>query len=56
MWAKLFLDNAKNISFEIRHLITELEKYDKAITDGDYETLKSLLKDGRESKERCDKN
>ena len=56
MWARLFLDNAQNISFEIRHLITELEKYDKAIIDGDYETLKALLKDGRERKERCDKN
>lgn len=55
MWAKLFLDNAKNISFEIRHLINELEKYDKAIIDGDYESLKALLKDGRECKERCDK-
>ncbi len=55
MWARLFLDNSKNISFEIRHIITELEKYDKAINDNDYETLKNLLKEGRESKERCDK-
>ncbi len=56
MWAKLFLDNAKNISFEIRHLIEELEKYDKAITANDYNALKNLLKEGRECKERCDNN
>ncbi len=55
MWANLFLQNAKNISFELGHIITELEKYKKAIDDGDFDTLKSLLKDGRECKERCDK-
>ena len=54
MWAKLFLQNKKNISFEIRNLINELEKYDKAINDNDEQTLKALLKDGREKKERCD--
>ncbi len=55
MWAKLFLDNADNISFEIRHIISELEKYDTAIKNNDFETLKALLKEGRECKERCDK-
>ncbi len=55
MWANLFLDNAENVSFEIRHIIDELEKYDKAIKDNDFDTLKSLLREGREAKERCDK-
>ncbi len=55
MWARLFLDNAENISFEIRHIIDELEKYDRAIKENDYETLKLLLKEGRECKENCDK-
>ena len=55
MWAKLFLSNAENISFEIENLITELEKYNKAIKENDFESLKALLKDGRERKERCDK-
>lgn len=54
MWAKLFLQNKQNISFEIRNLINELEKYDKAINENDEKTLKALLKDGRERKERCD--
>ena len=55
MWANLFLDNSENISFEIEHLITELEKYNKAIKENDFDTLKALLKEGRECKERCDK-
>lgn len=55
MWANLFLDNSENISFEIEHLITELEKYNKAIKENDLDTLKALLKEGRECKERCDK-
>lgn len=55
MWADLFLKNADNISFEIRHLINELEKYDSAVKSGDKETLVALLREGREAKERCDK-
>lgn len=55
MWANLFLQNSKNISFEIEGLINELTKYNTAIKNGDFETLKNLLKDGRECKEFCDK-
>ena len=54
MWAKLFLQNKQNISFEIRNLIDELKKYDDAINNDDYQTLKDLLKEGRERKEHCD--
>ena len=55
MWANLFLQNAKNISFEIENLINELTKYNKAIKEGDFNGLKTLLKEGRECKESCDK-
>lgn len=55
MWATLFLQNKENICFEIEHLIEELKKYDNAIKTNDYDTLKALLKEGRECKERCDK-
>lgn len=55
MWATLFLQNAKNISFEIENIINELQKYNDAIKAGDFERLKALLKTGRECKERCDK-
>ncbi|MBQ9103750.1 MAG: prephenate dehydrogenase [Clostridia bacterium] len=54
MWANLFLQNKEHISFEIEHLIEELKKYQKAIKDGNFETLKNLLKEGRECKEYCD--
>ena len=55
MWAQLFLSNKQNICFEIENLISELTKYNEAIKNDDKETLVSLLKDGRECKERCDK-
>lgn len=55
MWASLFLNNAENISFEIEHIITELNKYNECIKNNDYAGLKALLKEGRECKERCDK-
>lgn len=55
MWATLFLQNKENISFEIRNIIAELTKYADAIDNNDKATLKQLLKDGRECKERCDK-
>ncbi len=55
MWANLFLSNVKNISFEIEHIISELQKYNECIKNNDYLGLKTLLKEGRECKERCDK-
>jgi prephenate dehydrogenase len=55
MWAQLFLSNKQNICFEIENLISELSKYNEAIKNDDKETLVSLLKEGRECKERCDK-
>ncbi|MBR2614278.1 MAG: prephenate dehydrogenase/arogenate dehydrogenase family protein [Clostridia bacterium] len=56
MWATLFMQNKENISFEIENIIKELTKYNDAIKNNDYDTLKSLLKEGRECKERCDKH
>ena len=55
MWTELFLDNAENLTMEIDSLIAELQKYSSAIKSNDAETLKALLKDGREKKERIDK-
>ncbi|MBE5757096.1 MAG: prephenate dehydrogenase [Clostridiales bacterium] len=56
MWATLFMQNKENISFEIQNIIDELTKYNDAIKNNDYDTLKKLLKEGRECKERCDKH
>jgi prephenate dehydrogenase len=50
MWTELFLENAQNLSVEIEILIENLQAYNKAIKEGDAETLRELLRDGREKK------
>jgi len=50
MWTELFLENAANLSEEIDILIENLQQYNRAIKDGDADTLRKLLKDGREKK------
>lgn len=54
MWSQLFLSNKKPLLQEIDSLITELKKYKIAIETEDKTTLKQLLKDGRERKEKVD--
>lgn len=51
MWAELFLDNSDNIASEIDGIISELEKYSKAIKENDKETLTQLLNEGTIIKE-----
>lgn len=55
MWTELFLDNADFLGEELDGLISELEKYRDAVKTGDAETLKQLLKEGRERKEAIDR-
>ena len=52
MWTELFLDNADNLAAELDGLIAELGKYSGAIKAGDAGTLRALLREGREIKER----
>lgn len=54
MWSELFLENKEPLLFELDTVITSLQQYRDAIADGDRATLKSLLRDGREAKERID--
>ncbi len=54
MWTELFLDNAEHLGFELDCLIRALQEYRDAIAAGDAETLKKLLKEGRERKEAID--
>lgn len=56
MWAELFLDNAQNLAKEIDFLISSLQEYSNAIKDNDFETLKELLRQGRECKEKAESN
>ncbi len=54
MWTELFLDNKDNLIFELDNIINELKKYSDAMKNDDPELLRSLLKEGREAKERAD--
>lgn len=54
MWAELFMDNRDNLLNEMDTLIASLTEYRDALENGDEETLRSLLKDGSERKERID--
>ncbi len=54
MWTELFLENADNLTEEIDYIIDNLKQYSDAIKAKDADTLRKLLKDGRECKERID--
>ena len=54
MWSDLFLENKEYILNVLGNYIDELEKYRKAITEEDEETLKELLKAGSQSKKTAD--
>ncbi len=54
MWTELFLDDKDNLLFELNHIIEELSRYRDAIEAGDAGTLKRLLREGREAKERAE--
>lgn len=55
MWTELFLDNPDFLSKEIETLAGRLLEYSVAIRQGDAGTLRQLLREGREEKERIDK-
>ena len=54
MWTELFLDNADYLGRELDGLIDALSAYRDALAAGDAETLKKLLREGRERKEEID--
>lgn len=54
MWTELFLDNPDFLVQEIDEIIGHLQEYSNAIRNGDKETLRALLKDGREKKALID--
>jgi len=55
MWTELFLDNPDTLCEELDGLIGALTDYRNAIADKDADTLRTLLKEGRERKERIDR-
>ncbi|MCB6367737.1 prephenate dehydrogenase/arogenate dehydrogenase family protein, partial [Intestinibacillus massiliensis] len=54
MWTELFLDNSDYLAEEIDGIADRLKEYSAAIKAKDGETLRSLLKDGREKKAMID--
>ena len=54
MWSELFLENKDPLLFELDTIINSLKEYRDAIATDDLDTLKQILKDGREAKEQID--
>ena len=54
MWTELFLDNAEHLGFELDRIIRSLQEYRDALAAGDAQTLRRLLREGRERKEAID--
>lgn len=54
MWTELFLENKDNLVFELDFIIDELKKYSDAMKNNDPDTLRQLLKDGKEMKLKAD--
>ncbi|NLL03579.1 MAG: prephenate dehydrogenase [Clostridiales bacterium] len=54
MWTELFLDNKEPLIEEIDCICQQLTLYKNALKQNDKETLKELLKHGREIKEQVD--
>ena len=52
MWSSLFMCNKEALLFEVNTIISELSKYRDAMLNDDIDTLRELLKDGRELKEK----
>lgn len=55
MWTELMIDNGDNLAVEIKHMISSLNDYLKAIEDKNSDKLFGLLKDGTERKLRAEK-
>ena len=50
MWTELFLVNKDYLADEIDGLVERLQAYSKVIRSGDGDTLKAMLKDGKEKR------
>ncbi len=52
MWSELFLDNREPLLAELDHVLENLHQFRKALAEEDRDTLRALLKQGRETKEK----
>lgn len=51
MWTDLFMQNRQYLQYELDLLIENLGKYSEALRNGDAQTMRSLIAEGRELKE-----
>lgn len=56
MWTELFFDNREALLPEVEGLVERLTQYRDALRDHDRETMRTLLRDGREIKEQLTEN
>lgn len=56
MWSTLFLQNKANLLDELNTLISNLNKYSKALEENDKDALSALIKEGKEIKKQNLKN
>jgi len=56
MWSTLFLQDKANLLDELNTLISNLNKYSKALEENDKEALSALIKEGKEIKKQNLKN
>ncbi len=56
LWTELFTDNSDFLIKELGNIINSLSEYKAALENSDSDTLRKLLKDGREMKELIDGN
>ena len=50
MWTELFLENKDFLADEIDGLVERLQAYSEVIRSGDAQTLKSMLREGKEKR------
>jgi prephenate dehydrogenase len=54
MWTELFLENRENLIRELHYIIQSLSQYEEAIAQNDADTLRRLLREGKERKKEID--
>ena len=54
MWSELFIENKTPLLFELDSIIASLSEYRDALSLGDTDRLRLLLRDGRIAKEEID--
>lgn len=54
MWAELFLENKENVLFELDSYMASLSAYRDALEKDDFQTLTTLLEEGKKRKEAVD--